>query len=379
MPPDRDLSWLKVAGVNETRLLDPGRMSQLTSRLRAPANQRPLLVFFVGLRTKDSALKELYPHTDFGPNLCNNLATLRIDNESADLDHPILLAESSPGQNFSRATDDTRCSGAESFPLQWMDAASSDSLYDFVHARIFCLFVDVLFVFADDFASFNQTVQLLESWAAAGGSGSKYTEKARPRVVIVTKCAENGPSPTLNILEMEDIQQGLHNKLLRGFFSTIKVLHLTIGQKSPLARFRRLKGLLRRELDEMLIIRRNLGCLYTAVHINYFFRRAVTHIVATPDQPFDFVLASRRDNKILADLDQHLSRFLRLGLKHGAAQESLIIIIASTVILDAYPPKMHGKSMLSQGPRLYSRVFLSVRPGYCLRDTVSPIGDPISC
>jgi len=167
--------------------------------------------------------------------------------------------------------------------------------------------------------------------------------------------------------------------LLKDFFSTIKIFYLTIGQKSSLTRFRRLKELLRRKLDKMLIIRRNLGCLYTVVHINYFFCRIVIYIVATSDQSFDFVLANRRDNKILADLNQHLSRFLRLDLKYSAAHESLIIIIVSTVILNTYSSKMHDKSMLSQSSRLYSRVFLSVRSEYCLRDTVSSIGNSISC
>jgi len=343
MSRDKDFSWLKVVGVNETRLLDPGRMSQLATKLRAPANQCPLLVLFLGLRAKDAALEELFPHIESGSETCADLATLQVDKESAGSEYPIYLAQSSPGQNLSRATDDTRCFGTESFSLQWMDTATRTNLYNFVHARILCLFIDVLFVFADDLASFEEAVQLLASWAAIGDNGPTYFKKARPRVVIVTSHAEHGPSSTLDILDIEDIQQGLHKKSLRDFFSTIKVLYLTVEQKSPMARFRRLKGLLRRELDEMLVVRRDLGCLYSAVHLGSFFRLAVGHIVATPNQPFDFVLASRRDNKVQADLEQHLSRFLQLGLKNNAVQESLVIMIASTIILDAYPPKMHGK------------------------------------
>lgn len=135
--------------------------------------------------------------------------------------------------------------------------------------------------------------------------------------------------------------------MLRDFFFTIKILYLTIEQKSSLTRFRRLKELLRKELDKILIIRRNLDCLYIVVHINCFFRRIVIYIVATLDQSFDFVFASRQNNKILANLDQYLSRFLQLDLKYGATQESLIIIIVSIVILNTYSPKMHDKSILS--------------------------------
>lgn len=58
---------------------------------------------------------------------------------------------------------------------------------------------------------------------------------------------------------------------LGDFFSTIKMFYLTIEQKSSLTCFQRLKELLYKELNKMLIIRRNLNCLYIVVHINYFF------------------------------------------------------------------------------------------------------------
>lgn len=341
MSRDKDFSWLKVVGVDETRLLDPSRMSQLATKLRAPADQSPLLVLFLGLRAKDAALEELFPHIEFGSDA--GLATLQVDNESVGSEHPIYLAQSGPGQELSRVTDDTRSYGTESFSLQWMDTTTRTNLYNFVHARILCLFIDVFFVFADDLASFEEAVQLLASWAAIGDSGPTSFKKARPRVIIVTSHGERGPSSTLDILNIEDIQQGLHNKSLRDFFSTIKVLYLTVEQNSPMARFRRLKGLLRRELDEASVVRKDLGCLYSAVHLSRFFRLAVAHTVATPSQSFDFVLASRRDNKVRADLEQHLSRFLQLGLKNNSVQESLMTMIASTIILDAYPPKMHGR------------------------------------
>jgi len=104
--------------MNKIRLLNSERISQLIFRLKVFVNQRSLLIFFVGLRIKDSALKELYSYTDFEFNLYNNLATLRIDNKSVDLNYSILLAESSSGQNFSRTTDNIRYSEIELFFLQ---------------------------------------------------------------------------------------------------------------------------------------------------------------------------------------------------------------------------------------------------------------------
>jgi len=142
---------------------------------------------------------------------------------------------------------------------------------------------------------------------------------------------------------MENLQQGLHQESLKEFFSSIKVLHLVAEQKTSLAGFRRLKELLRRELEEMRRIRQNLGCLFSATHLSHFFRMAVAHTAASLNQPFDFVLASRRGNEVQPDFEHHLTRFLELGLKHKASQDALITFVASSILLDAYSPKMHSK------------------------------------
>jgi len=336
------LAWLQVVGVNEIRLLDPGRMSQLVGELRNAANQRPSQLLFVGQHTKDLALRELFPDNNFKKGFCDGVATLRVDNASTYSEYPIFFAESCPSQATPLMAEDAHTCETESFPVQWAEDMNLQYLYNVLHARLFCLFTDVICVFADDFAAFNQVVQLLKSWAAAG-SASVHFEKLRPRVVIVRRGDEASPSPTYDLLTMEDLQQGLHCRSLKEFFSSIKVLHLAAEQLSPLARFRRLKELLWREADEMRLIRHSLGCLYSAVHVSQFFRMAVAHTAASLSQPFDFVLASRRGNEVQPDFIHHLSRFLRVGESHQTPRDALMAFIASNILLDAYPPKMHGK------------------------------------
>lgn len=219
-------------------------------------------------------------------------------------------------------------------------------LYNVLHARLFCLFADVVCVFADDFADFEHAVQLLKSWAAAG-SASVHFDKIRPRVVIVRRGDAASPSPTYDLLRIDDLQQGLHNRSLKEFFSSIKVLHLATEQLSPLARFRRLKELLWREMDEMRQARQDLGCLYSAEHITRFFRIAVDHTAASMSRPFDFILASRRGNNVEPDVVHHLSRFMRSGRDYQVPRDALMTFVASSILLDAYPPKMHGKIILT--------------------------------
>jgi len=111
------LAWLQVVGINDLRLLDPGRMSQLAKELKNPLNQRPSSLLFVGRQAKDLALRELFPDNNFKKRFCDGVATLRIDNASTYSDYPILFAESSPSQAIPLAAEDPRVCETESFPI----------------------------------------------------------------------------------------------------------------------------------------------------------------------------------------------------------------------------------------------------------------------
>ncbi len=116
-------------------------------------------------------------------------------------------------------------------------------VYDILHARIFCPFSDVLCIFADDFLNFQSVVNRLKIWAIAGAESSPF-EQARSSVVIVKRDGEASASSTHDLLEMQDMQFSLNQKVLKDFYSFIKILHLADEQISSLTRFRRLKKLL---------------------------------------------------------------------------------------------------------------------------------------
>ena len=178
-------------------------------------------MLFVGRQAKNAVVEELFPGSAFGYCSHKGVATLRVDDESAGSDHPIFLAESSPDQVISLAAEDSCSCESQSFPLQWAEGIPVQRLYNLLHARLLCLFANVLFVFADDFADFDQVIQLLESWAAAGSASVQFNQ-ARPRVVIIRRGEEVSPSPTYDLLHMENLQQGLYRRSLKEFFPRSK-------------------------------------------------------------------------------------------------------------------------------------------------------------
>lgn len=158
MASSEHLAWLQVIGINDLRLLDPGRMSQLARELKNSANQRPSSLLFVGRQAKDFALRELFPDNNFKKRFCDGVATLRINNANIYSNYSIFFAESSPSQAISLAAEDPCACKTKLYPIEWAKNTTVQHLYNILYARLFCLFADVVCVFADNFANFNYAV-----------------------------------------------------------------------------------------------------------------------------------------------------------------------------------------------------------------------------
>jgi len=87
--------------------------------------------------------------------------------------------------------------------------------------------------------------------------------------------------------------------------------------------------------------------LYLAVHLNKFFQMAVSQTAASVLRPFNFVTASRLGNEVGLDHADHLTSFFRLGIDHGLSDNTITDFIASTILLDAYPPKIYRECCTS--------------------------------
>jgi len=153
---------------------------------------------------------------------------------------------------------------------------------------------------------------------------------------------DDDASSTYNILKAQDWRFSLHQQDLMDFFSSITLLRLADVQISPLARHRRLKEVLLRHADEMRQLRQSARCLYSAVHLRRFFGEAIRHIAEHPQLPFNFLHVSRRQNLVTADYCEHLTTFMKISKEVVSPQDTLSII-ASSMLMDAYPPGMHGE------------------------------------
>ena len=298
------------------------------------------MLFFVGRKAKDTALHELFPWNNVKKSPRDGVASLRVDNLSLQASFPLFFAESDP-QRGCVTDEDTSvsCHETSAFPCHWQLTANQN-LFDVIHARIFCLFADVLCLFVDDFHDLEDVVARLGAWAALGRASAQLP-MARPRVVLVKKGAEPGPSQTYDLLESEYLRNHPSRPDLAAAFSSITVLDLADEQISPLSRYRPLKELIHRHADEARHLKQSLGCLYSALHLSCFFEAVVTHTARTITEPFDFIRASRQKNPLDPDFTDHLRGFF--NLKSLLSLREKAALAASAILLDAYPPAMHGE------------------------------------
>ena len=167
---------------------------------------------------------------------------------------------------------------------------------------------------------------------------------ARPKAIIVKQGAGPGPSPTYELLESEYLQYNLSQPDIVAFFSSVTVLHLADEQISSLARHRPLKELIQRQTDELRYTKQSIGCLFSALHLSWYFGQAVKYTARTRVEPFDYVASSRLANPISTDFSGHLGNFLKLSTQCNLPEITWTSYIASVILFDAYPQGMHRKS-----------------------------------
>ena len=89
-------------------------------------------------------------------------------------------------------------------------------------------------------------------------------------------------------------------------------------------------------------------CLFAATHLAAFFSRRLPEFARSANAHFDFILQSRLRRPPPTDHAALLTLFLKLGLKYRLPCLDLASVMASAILMEAYPIHMHGKAALLQ-------------------------------
>ena len=217
-----------------------------------------------------------------------------------------------------------------------------------LYARLIAPFADVICIFAGDFNGLEGIASFLIRWIRME-CPSTLPRTVRPRVVIVMG---EETSPTHNILELGDLISKMTQETTvdkrEDIFKTISIMDLPGDFVSPLARYRRLREVLMEQVEQARNVRIQERLLFSAVHFEAFFQQAVKHVSHSLTEPFDFIASTRKDNEIDSNYTNHIATFVALANQHFAPYQSLVTFLASSILMDAFPPGMHSKTVQSR-------------------------------
>lgn len=326
------------------------QVSDRPKRLLAAIGPEPAegsaLVLFIGNKRKADAIRRLGLNyrSSSGQRGHGDVHLFVVPN--GQLPRPTIIADSDiPNHNRVQSWRATsRCHEATDYPLASEDTSRQGprNAADIVYQRLLFPFADVVCIFTDDIGGMTVAARRLAAWLNCG----------RP---------SNGPVlPWLLVVVEEKVKRGgivdelerrvtAHTGIeLSTRFEGIRAVHLSA--RPNLRHRQRYKYRHWASFDRELCglvecsgrMRAESSHLYSTKHLTAYLRHA-TALIPVRSEPFDFISASRATNRISSNLEFHLSDFLNRVETIETFKGFGIPVIASSVILDHYSPRMHRK------------------------------------
>lgn len=337
-----DIGWLDVGTREDSTLAiqDHGRLQRVLSELCDQDNQRPSLCVFLGGKTKNHALQQLYPQNNIKRHESEAPIKLRYDVASLQSRRPVLLADGEipSTDKFHTAK---RLDAGVGHPVSWNNYSAAKILL-VLWSRLIFVFTDVVCIFIDDAACIEKVAHFLVSCLQLR-SASSFSSRYLPRVIFIY-----GPSLRKEERDMSGIgllnrriQESGYNDLF-GLFSSSISLYLQDNNFSDITKFQRIKALITEQVDAISSIRQENQARPNGTHLKALFQSAIQHTLKDISHPFDFVKATRRDRPVSLCAESHLAHYLEIG--HGAnlPLSGLAPTIASALFMDHYVPGMLG-------------------------------------
>jgi hypothetical protein len=355
MKPCNHSQWLGLRA-QDKQLQETDRLQTLVGGLPNPDTRYPSLLVLIGKKTKSLVLRELVAverKYKIRTKRARRGIHLHLDASNIFHENPILYADSYlPIDLISDSIFQAeRCHETINRRLLWnsRDALQLTGIEtaDYLFCRLLRPFSDVFCLFLEDLGGMQSVVERLVSWLEKG-QATAVPETAHPSLVLVVEKDAPGPKAEREVREelLHMLEQRTPMNIFDLFFDVTVVSIFPEERLSLQSRHRRVKERLLNTLDQGQERRSRIGMLFSATHFAVFFRHACDHFVTTLDAPFEFVKTSRLRNPVSAEMEKHLSSFLKHIRSPQELMEFAIPLIASSLLLNAYPPDMHCKFLM---------------------------------
>ncbi|KAL0929611.1 uncharacterized protein CTRU02_215510 [Colletotrichum truncatum] len=341
--------WLRLSTKDRAYVLEiSDRAQRLLDSLPRPDNQFPGVIHLIGNETKRLAMKRLgveiaRPNTSRGHGEIH----LSLSADTVASDRPVVVADSDiPLHNrLGRPRKPPLCHEITARPLlQPLKNASSskvECIADRAYTRMLLPFADVICFFAGDVGGLPRVAHRLAAWLDLG---KQSTSAVCPWLVIIVESGEENVARqtllkslrTMTSIDVLTLFQGIRVVSLAGLAPKT-----ALRRGCPSARWDTFRNELLYMVETKRVERLQASCLFSATHLAAFLRHAAERLGDVTSPPLDFLGAARIENPVAGDLEHHLANFLREFRSLESLRAFAVPVIASTFLLDQYPPGMH--------------------------------------
>ncbi|KAK5189220.1 hypothetical protein LTR72_011476 [Exophiala xenobiotica] len=330
------VQWLGLEGsAPDWSLLETDRLNLITNDLRDPQSQFPSILFFIGKKSKTTALKGLYAGNNPTRRRPHGLANLHVDLNTTNSDRPIIFADCTINADCSVAPSDcSSCHDQRRVPIHRLEGESNTKLINVVahvHLNLLFPFTHIVCVFADDLGGNLACARYLETWLELGGRTADRNARACPQLVIVT-------TDTVEVNAL--VQTECHTKFA-SFFDSLVILTSSVSKSpsDPASQF--LQARLGYILDDVRDDHRSRHLLFSAQHMVEAFAGAVQQFVRGPRKAVELFTCLAPPIDPLSNFDVILKRFFSSAAKIGVVPAVVFDFIASAMLVQAYHKQSH--------------------------------------
>jgi hypothetical protein len=349
--------WLRLhTRGHHTELRTFGRLQRLIESIPDPDVQTPSLVVLVGNVSKAAALRESFGVRRLWHGMAKRArgeVHLHVDPSSV-LGKPLLVADGDPLTHpiqKAPARPASTCHETTTRAIHRPAGIAVDDLVSGLFGRLLFPFADVFCFFCEDLGGLQSVARLLAAWldSRSGAAQSAAAGHAQPSVLLVTEAMPMGRGDDANTRSafLRELRLATAKNALDYVAAVDVVALLPKRAVSTGARYRLLKERLLDGSDGAQNRRHEAGLSFSATHLAALVECGLDAFVSQTTEPFCCIKASRTHSPVAPDLALHLRTLVDSTQSASDLANFAAPVMASSFLLDSYPPGAHRKSASS--------------------------------
>lgn len=329
------VQWLELDGLDpHWAIINPDRLTQILTDLAHPDRQCPSIVLFIGKRRKVAALRAIFPHNNVSRRAAHGVANLTVDTSTLASDHPLLLADSTPGAPCTNQIGSWN--GCHENLRHKIRAERGILLRRAVQCTVVNLIrplCHAVCIFTDDVGGNRKCSEYLRAWLDAVHEQQQVS--ICPPLLLVTTNDDH-------LDALKDLEH--HEKFLHVFASWECIKIESTGQHE--ADRQRLQSTIRSLLDAVRQRLSEQKLLFTARHLARLFKQAVAGFCQDPNTTPDLLQVYRHPavDEPISSLPTQVDTMLASRPADDCAELAIVANLAAVLLVQAYPPGHHRES-----------------------------------